>query len=58
MLITRVPAVTVALSVSISGIPGVTVPTFQTPVQFTETIKEDLKRWGPVVKTSGFVAVD
>jgi tripartite-type tricarboxylate transporter receptor subunit TctC len=33
-------------------------PTFQTPVQFTETIKEDLKRWGPVVKTSGFVAVD
>ncbi len=26
--------------------------------QFTETIKDDLKRWGPVVKASGFVAVD
>jgi tripartite-type tricarboxylate transporter receptor subunit TctC len=33
-------------------------PTFQTPAQFTETIKDDLKRWGPVVKASGFVAVD
>jgi tripartite-type tricarboxylate transporter receptor subunit TctC len=32
--------------------------TFQTPEQFTETIKEDIKRWGPVVKASGFVAVD
>ena len=32
--------------------------TFQTPAQFVETIKEDLKRWGPVVKASGFVAVD
>jgi tripartite-type tricarboxylate transporter receptor subunit TctC len=32
--------------------------TFQTPEQFTETIKDDLKRWGPVVKESGFVAVD
>ena len=32
--------------------------TFQTPAQFTETIKDDLKRWGPVVKASGFVAVD
>jgi tripartite-type tricarboxylate transporter receptor subunit TctC len=32
--------------------------TFQTPEQFVETIKEDLKRWGPVVKASGFVAVD
>ena len=31
---------------------------FQTPEQFTETIKDDLKRWGPVVKASGFVAVD
>lgn len=33
-------------------------PTFQTPAQFAETIKNDLKRWGPVVKASGFVAVD
>lgn len=32
--------------------------TYQTPAQFTETIKDDLKRWGPVVKASGFVAVD
>ena len=32
--------------------------TFQTPEQFIETIKADLKRWGPVVKASGFVAVD
>ena len=33
-------------------------PTYQTPEQFVETIKDDLKRWGPVVKASGFVAVD
>jgi tripartite-type tricarboxylate transporter receptor subunit TctC len=32
--------------------------TFQTPEQFIETIKSDLNRWGPVVKASGFVAVD
>jgi tripartite-type tricarboxylate transporter receptor subunit TctC len=32
--------------------------TFQTPQQFVETIKDDLKRWGPVVQASGFVAVD
>ena len=32
--------------------------TFQTPQQFVETIKADLNRWGPVVKASGFVAVD
>jgi len=32
--------------------------TFQTPAQFTERIKDDLRRWGPVVKASGFVAVD
>jgi tripartite-type tricarboxylate transporter receptor subunit TctC len=32
--------------------------TFQTPEQFVETIKDDLKRWGPVVKASGFVAVE
>ena len=34
------------------------VATFQTPEQFVETIKSDLNRWGPVVKASGFVAVD
>jgi tripartite-type tricarboxylate transporter receptor subunit TctC len=33
-------------------------PLFQTPKDFTETIKSDLTRWGPVVKASGFVAVD
>jgi tripartite-type tricarboxylate transporter receptor subunit TctC len=33
-------------------------PLFQTPQEFTETIKSDLTRWGPVVKASGFVAVD
>jgi tripartite-type tricarboxylate transporter receptor subunit TctC len=33
-------------------------PLFQTPPEFTETIKSDLTRWGPVVKASGFVAVD
>jgi len=32
--------------------------TFQTSQQFGETIKSDLNRWGPVVKASGFVAVD
>jgi tripartite-type tricarboxylate transporter receptor subunit TctC len=32
--------------------------TFETPQQFIETIKADLKRWGPVVKASGFVAID
>jgi tripartite-type tricarboxylate transporter receptor subunit TctC len=32
--------------------------TYQTSEQFTETIKDDLKRWGPVVKASGFVAVE
>jgi tripartite-type tricarboxylate transporter receptor subunit TctC len=34
------------------------VPTFQTPAQFAETMKVELTRWGPVVKASGFVAVD
>ena len=34
------------------------VATYQTPEEFTQTIKDDLKRWGPVVKASGFVAVD
>jgi tripartite-type tricarboxylate transporter receptor subunit TctC len=32
--------------------------TFQTPADFAETMKSDLTRWGPVVKASGFVAVD
>ena len=31
---------------------------FQTPAEFAETMKSDLTRWGPVVKASGFVAVD
>jgi tripartite-type tricarboxylate transporter receptor subunit TctC len=31
---------------------------FQTPAEFAERIRGDLKRWGPVVKASGFVAVD
>jgi len=33
-------------------------PLFQTPAAFAETIKADLKRWGPVVQASGFVAVE
>jgi tripartite-type tricarboxylate transporter receptor subunit TctC len=33
-------------------------PLFQTPAEFNETIRDDLKRWGPVVKASGFVAVE
>jgi tripartite-type tricarboxylate transporter receptor subunit TctC len=33
-------------------------PLYQTPAEFAQTIKDDLKRWGPVVKASGFVAVD
>ena len=33
-------------------------PLFQTPADFNETIRNDLKRWGPVVKASGFVAVE
>jgi tripartite-type tricarboxylate transporter receptor subunit TctC len=35
-----------------------TEPTFQTPAQFTATIKSELARWAPVVKASGFVAID
>src|SRR5262249_32417513 len=34
------------------------VPTFQTPEQFTATVKADIERWRPVVKASGFVATD
>ena len=32
--------------------------TYQTPEEFVATIKADLERWGPVVKASGFVAVE
>ena len=35
-----------------------TEPAFQTPAQFTETIKSEIARWGPVVKNLGFVALD
>jgi tripartite-type tricarboxylate transporter receptor subunit TctC len=31
-------------------------PTFATPAKFTEIVKADIERWGPVVKQSGFVA--
>jgi len=34
------------------------VPSFQGPEEFAATVKADLARWGPVVKASGFVAVD
>jgi len=33
-------------------------PAFQTPAEFSETIKSEIARWAPVVKASGFVAVD
>lgn len=33
-------------------------PAFQTPAEFTNTVKAEIDRWGPVVKASGFVAVD
>lgn len=33
-------------------------PAFQTPAEFTATIKFEIARWGPVVKASGFVALD
>ena len=33
-------------------------PTYETPEQFSATIRNDIARWGPVVKVSGFVAVD
>lgn len=35
-----------------------TEPAFQTPAQFSETIKSEIARWGPVVKASGFAALD
>jgi tripartite-type tricarboxylate transporter receptor subunit TctC len=33
-------------------------PALQTPDEFAATVRADLARWGPVVKASGFVAVD
>lgn len=33
-------------------------PTFQTPAEFSGTIKSEIARWAPVVKASGFVALD
>jgi tripartite-type tricarboxylate transporter receptor subunit TctC len=35
-----------------------TEPAFETPAEFSETIKSEIARWGPVVKESGFVALD
>jgi tripartite-type tricarboxylate transporter receptor subunit TctC len=35
-----------------------TEPAFQTPAEFAETVKSEIARWGPVVKASGFVALD
>ena len=34
------------------------VPSFQGPDEFAATVRADLARWGPVVKASGFVAVE
>jgi tripartite-type tricarboxylate transporter receptor subunit TctC len=33
-------------------------PAFQTPAEFAATIKSEIARWAPVVKASGFVALD
>jgi tripartite-type tricarboxylate transporter receptor subunit TctC len=33
-------------------------PALQTPEEFAATVRADVARWGPVVKASGFVAVD
>jgi tripartite-type tricarboxylate transporter receptor subunit TctC len=35
-----------------------TEPAFLTPAEFTAWIKGEISRWGPVVKESGFVAID
>ena len=35
-----------------------TEPAFITPAEFTAWIKAEIARWGPVVKASGFVAMD
>jgi len=34
------------------------VPAYQPPDAFAATVRADLARWAPVVKASGFVAVD
>jgi len=33
-------------------------PALQTPAEFAATVRADIARWSPVVKASGFVAVD
>jgi tripartite-type tricarboxylate transporter receptor subunit TctC len=33
-------------------------PALQTPEEFAATVRNDIARWGPVVKASGFVATD
>ena len=33
-------------------------PAFATSAEFTATIKFEIARWGPVVKASGFVALE
>jgi tripartite-type tricarboxylate transporter receptor subunit TctC len=33
-------------------------PALQTPDEFAATVRDDLARWAPIVKASGFVAVD
>jgi tripartite-type tricarboxylate transporter receptor subunit TctC len=33
-------------------------PAFQTPAEFSNTVRAEIERWGPVVKASGFVAVE
>jgi tripartite-type tricarboxylate transporter receptor subunit TctC len=33
-------------------------PAFEQPAQFAAIVRADLLRWGPVVKTSGFIADD
>jgi tripartite-type tricarboxylate transporter receptor subunit TctC len=35
-----------------------TEPAFETPAEFSETVKSEIARWGPIVKESGFVALD
>ena len=35
-----------------------TEPTYQTPTEFTATIKTEMAQWAPVVKASGFVATE
>jgi tripartite-type tricarboxylate transporter receptor subunit TctC len=35
-----------------------TEPAFETPAQFSATVRSEMARWDPVVKESGFVALD